>query len=333
MFSFLIIREKSDYMELLVSPLNFLELEDSIFENEELDFISQFTLTKSNSKLAPFYVNNFISKFGIIDIKIINDSKVKMYTIKNRSYQISDKIINDELHNMYGISQMFSLALWFVKDNSVNTDFSLYYNTNNGFSFIVRKNLMVSNSQGIYGSVLFNNSEYNRAIVYMNMLSGILEYEERDFDKYESYNNLNNNLNQNTDSFNRALRYLQIARNESFIPSKIASYISILETLFAISDSNTYKTPERASLFVGNSLEDKQKIFKLTKDAYDVRSSYVHGSDIYRKHNKVLEKISQDLDGIIRKVMLKFFLDHSELNYTGDDSTKVNKYFIDLVLS
>ncbi|WP_144473496.1 HEPN domain-containing protein [Bacillus tropicus] len=240
---------------------------------------------------------------------------------------------NDWIHFYYGSSQIFSLCLWLIKDNSVNVRFGVYHNNQLG-GFPITKNVMVSNSKGRYETKTFQKEDFETATKWFETLSEYYfvatnETEERD---YDDYNNLNSDIDHNTNSFKRALTYLEQSRSTSFLPAKIASYISILETLFVVTDSNTYKTPERTSVFLEGTKEERSINFKIVKDSYDVRSSFVHGSDIYKKHNKRLDAISSDLDNVVRKVLIKFFTDFKHLNYSGDDYKRVNQYFVDLVL-
>jgi hypothetical protein len=199
---------------------------------------------------------------------------------------------NKLLHFTFGFSQMFGLSLWFIKDNSANIPFGLFNDTQLNSGFPMTKNVMVSNAKGKYEIEIFSRDEFEKANEWLNYLSEFYIEDDSTGREYDGYNNLNSDINQNTNSFKRALTYLEQARSTSFLPAKIASYISVLETLFVVADSNTYKTPERTAVFLGGSLDDKKANFEIVKDAYSVRSSYVHGSDIGDKKNKKLDVIS-----------------------------------------
>lgn len=275
------------------------------FNKERIEEGNYF-LARDSSVVGPFKNNEEIESFA--------QSKQKL------------------LHLFFGMSQGFSLSLWFIKDNSVNIPFSLTHNIQIGAGLPLTKNVMISNSKGEYETVVFSKEDFDKAKEWLDYISDFYIQDDTGDREYGEYNNLNLDINHNTNSFRRALTYVEQARNTSFLPAKIAFYISVLETLFVVTDSNTYKTPERTAIFLEGTKEERTNNFKIVKDSYDVRSSFVHGSDIYKKHNKKLNLISSDLDEIVRKVLIKFFTEYQHLNYIGDDYKKVNQYFIDLVL-
>jgi hypothetical protein len=328
-------------MEFYVVPIDHLQSQDS-------DFTFQVKLKEDNlmnfyknNKLNPTILNdNFQYWFGKFNKDRINEGGYFLI----HDFQLTETFKDEEefkrfvesrnklLHFFYGSSQTFCLCLWMVKDNSANIPFGLYHNNQIGGGFPMTKNVMVSNSKGRYESVTFKKEDFERANEWFNVLSDYYIEDETGEKKYDTYNNLNSAINHNTNSFKRALSYVEQARSTSFLPAKIASYISVLETLFVVADSNTYKTPERTAVFLSGSIEDKKGNFEIVKDAYSVRSSYVHGSDIGDKKNKKLDVISSELDDIVRKVLFKFFTFHKDLNYSGNGYKKVNQYFVDLVL-
>ncbi|HDR8493702.1 TPA: hypothetical protein QC448_004797 [Bacillus cereus] len=331
-------------MDHYIIPIDNIQCEDTDFNYE---------VKLKSTSLMHFCSNN------ILDWTILNDAFERWYgrfhteRIKEGNYfilsdpqeNVPELFGNEEeykefmddksnwIHFYYGASQIFSLCLWLIKDNSVNIRFGIYHSNQHG-GFPIMKNVMVSNSKGKYETEIFQKEDFEKANKWLEFLSEYYlvvkkETEERN---YEDYNNLNSDIDHNTNSFKRALTYLEQSRSTSFLPAKIASYISILETLFVVTDSNTYKTPERTSVFLEGTKEERSINFKIVKDSYDVRSSYVHGSDIYKKHNKRLNDISSDLDNIVRKVLIKFFTEFKHLNYSGDDHKRVNQHFVDLVL-
>lgn len=235
------------------------------------------------------------------------------------------------LNIYYNLSHLYLFSLWLIKDNSVNTPFGIYFNPELG-GIPVTNNRIFTNSRGVYENIIFTKEDLERAYKWFEILCGFFVKRGSKNKQYGLYTTFGPEINHNTSSFKRAVSYVEQARNTSFLPAKISFYISVLETVFVVTDSNAYKTPERTSVFLGGDLEERRNLFKIVKNSYDVRSSYVHGSDVYKKHNKRLDEISNDLDNVVRNVLIKIFISHQDLDYEGDDYKRVNQYFIDLLL-
>ncbi|MBG9985273.1 hypothetical protein HZY91_00025 [Facklamia sp. DSM 111018] len=131
----------------------------------------------------------------------------------------------------------------------------------------------------------------------------------------------------NYSSFVKAQQYLTSTRKESFIPAKIANYISVLECLFAVKSNNTHNCAERVSRFIEQG-DSRVDLYKKMKKIYGVRSSYVHGGEI--KHSHDLEEYSVELDEIVRRVFKKFLTEFQSFNYLPNNSKKIDKYFIEV---
>ena len=321
-------------MEFYIVPLdNFQINEDSELQDIKLDNHTAFTISKDNKVIGQSIDTNYLKNLGGLSAKHLLESTCSFSTL-NRDYPVTYNKKNEYLHMLYALNQLFAMGLWIVKDNSVNIPFAVYNNDKSDDSIIVRKNVMVSNSKGRYTLKLFNLEELEYANQWMNIFWDYMPTSESNSTRqYLLYNDLKSDLSQNVSSFERAMLYLQVARSESFLPSKIASYISVLETLFAVNGENTYKTAERAAIFIGKDLEERYNIYNKVSTAYKVRSSYVHGSNIKESLNKTLETISSDIDGIVRLIIVSFFTNYKELNYSKQSGfDDVNSWFIKKVL-
>ncbi|MED3888003.1 hypothetical protein [Priestia aryabhattai] len=328
-------------MEYYIVPVDNIE-----FENNN----NSYLVTMQGNNLMDFCVSNslppsilndnfqfWFGKFHLERIKQGNYFLVQDFHVIEpfKTDEELQKIMNDKnagLHFFYGSALIFSLCLWIIKDNSVSIPLGIYHNNSIGGGFPMTKNVMISNSRGAYNTLVFSKEEFQKANEWLDVLAEYFIEDTVVEREYSDYNNLNSDINHNTNSFKRALTYIEQARSTSFLPAKIAHYISVLETLFVVTDSNTYKTPERTAVFLGGPKEERSNVFKIVKDSYKVRSSYVHGSDIAKKLNKKLDHISSDLDSVLRKVLIKFLTEFKELNYSGNDYTRVDQYFVDLVL-
>ncbi|MEM5621655.1 HEPN domain-containing protein [Bacillus thuringiensis] len=329
-----------------IIPIDFIQCEDEDFSYE---------VKRQGNSLMDFYNKNILPgkiindefqyRFGAFHTNRIKEGSYFLIfdppILESKSFGTEEeyiKFMNDKngfTHYYYGAAQIFSLCLWLIKDNSINIRFGIYHSGYyQGGGLQVIKNGIVSNSKGEHESEIFQKKDFEKANEWFEFLSEyyFTEVDETEARKYNTYNNLSSDVSHNTNSFKRALSYLEQARSTSFLPAKIASYISVLENLFVVSDSNTYKTPERTAVFLGGTKEERSSNFKIVKDSYSVRSSYVHGSNISKRHNNNLPVISDDLDKVVRKVLIKFFTEFKHLNHSGNEHEKVNEYFVDLVL-
>lgn len=298
------------------------------------------TFYKKNILNPVILDDNFQKWFGFYDMKRIKEGYyflVENYSIESiNNFDELEKFSvsrNKLLHSYYGTVQIFSMCLWMVKDNSASIPFGLYNNIELGSGFPMTKNIMISNSKGEYEITQFSKEEFDLASNWFNILSEyfIVEDQGREYDKY---NNLNTNLNHNTNSFKRAVTYIEVARSTSFLPAKIASYISVLETLLAIKGDNTSKAAERSARLIETDSVKRYDIYSKVKEGYDVRSNYVHGSDIGNTLYKKIDQVSVNLDVVVRKVVTKIFTEHKEWDYTGSTgfngaNEKILKFLFD----
>jgi hypothetical protein len=161
-------------------------------------------------------------------------------------------------------------------------------------------------------------------------------------DQSKSLTNMSSYISFETPSFQRAFYYLDVARKTDFLPAKIASYISILESLLAVKGENTHKVAERTAALIEKDVEERYKTFRDMVSIYNIRSDYIHGSEIKHSTQELLPQTSKKLDSIVRRVLIEMFKNHPELNYRNKKDKKnpinknfeeVNEWFNQLVLS
>ncbi|MEH7025270.1 hypothetical protein [Bacillus wiedmannii] len=330
-------------MDYYIIPVDFIECEDTNLSYpikiDDLDFMYFF---KKDILGSPILNDKFQYIFGYSYLERIREGNyliIKEF-VKGDSEKIKhqDGMLNFQnektrkLHVFYEAAHLYLFALWMIKDNSVNTPFGIYINPEFGIGSPAMKKVMFTNSSGKYGDTLFKKDEIKSAHSSFELLCGLFVKHGENNREYSTYNSFGPEIDPNMSSFKRAVNYVEAARSTSFLPAKIAFYISTLETLFVVTDSNSYKTPERTTVFLGGNMEERHAHFRIVRESYDVRSSYVHGSDVYKKHKKRLDEISNDLDTVVRKVLTKFFTECQDLNYSGDDYKRINQHFIDLIL-
>lgn len=238
------------------------------------------------------------------------------------------------LNNIFVECQLFSNALWFIKDNAVLPYLASICSDQNIEPEVLRKNLYYSNSLGNADIVEFSKDELKEAMSWYDILESFTHKKEKvSIDMSKQLTNTSHFISFNTPSFQRAYYYLSNARISDFLPAKIASYISVLETLFAVYGENTHKVSERAALLIGKDSEERVSIYYNVKYCYDIRSWYVHGKQIKDDKRDMFPKYCSIIDDIIRRVFKKMLVEHNELNYTNQKQFEnVDRWFNEYVI-
>lgn len=247
------------------------------------------------------------------------------------------------LYNKLGINvQLLLLAMWFVKDNSVNFRYILPYyevsESNLGFPRAFYHYSIPVFSNGEQKDIEFTSSELKEVGKWCKLIFGFVKSAE--VDKYENGRAVFGTM-PNIPSYQRAINFMLSVRSDWNITSKIAGFISILECILSVKGENTHKVSERVAWFIGKDSEERKKIYKTIKSAYNDRSNYIHGSTIKHDNNskKKRELMIIDLDEIVRRVLKKCFKDYPYLNYGANKRDnlalfeEVDEWFNELVIT
>lgn len=239
--------------------------------------------------------------------------------------------------------EQFLNAFWFIKDNSIFSRQFYLINLDANSVNVNSRNVWYSNSSGMYENTEFSIKEIERIMqlspgISDNLLtsepdSGIERPENIVFGKpipslgkfypYNSFTRLQ-----------RAYQFLMSSRTTSLLPLKISSYMMIFECLFSNDSTEiTHKICERVAFFIGGDKEQKKATYDLVKNAYGVRSKYVHGQQLDKKFStrEQLISLSKSIDDLLRKVFLKILESESANFKLNEAQTKA--YFQDLIFS
>lgn len=234
------------------------------------------------------------------------------------------------------------VAMWFVKDNSVNFKNILPYyedfESNPDFPRAYYNYTIPVLSNAKQRDTEFSSSDLKEVENWYNLIkkfiqnAEIKEYENEE-PIYESYPNI--------PSYHRVINFIMSIRSDWTITSKIAGYVSILECILSVKGENTHKVSERVAWFIGEDSLDRLKIYNTIKSAYNDRSNFIHGSAM--KYDETSrdkrESMVTDLDDLVRKVLKKCFLDYPYLNYGVNKKDKlalsdnVDQWFNELVIT
>lgn len=292
-----------------------------------------------------FLSDNFLDDYFVKQIGEIEVDTLKEYTyIYNflNTDNIPDEFhpvnINGIYSNSIALIEAWLASLWFVKDNSVsrrNIYFIVKDNTEQSVGMSSTSNAN-SNALGTHSQTVFSIEELQEALKWMGLIKPYLERKvikeeklEDGFRKDDSHE-----IYMEDNRFLRALRFIFLARRSSFVPEKITSLISAMETLLSTSNNELkFQVSSRACKILGGNLEEKQNNYDIIREAYDLRSTYVHGGKLvgkYRKENGKLANLATNMDNVMRKLMKELLENYSEL--AEKDSEKLGEWFRDLIL-
>lgn len=289
--------------------------------NHDTDLLNNF-LDKTFSE--------FIGRISVVELK----KKPFFSSVDKVAENIDPQIFNDfEI----GDIQLFLFCLWFVKDNSVNTMTNYTYIPSKTGVVCTRRTTVFSNCSGEYQSEVFSSEELKIAHEYyikVLSFSTNLIIEPNFTSKIEmgliNPGGLNHIIYNSTNKLEKCINYLQIARSNSLLPLKISFYMAVFESLFTTGkDELVHKIGVRVSLYLGGNKEEKMSTYSIIKNAYNVRSEFVHGQSLSNKnkYSEQLKRISFLVDNLLRDILKKILINDSDL-FLGLD---FKKYIEELV--
>ena len=279
-------------------------------------------------------INIYIETYGLQVLKILRDYPYLYFPLDDLQISESDVIKYTFISFLNAVQ--VSRAMWFVKDNSITPNSAITYNgpgvpkkypaSYNGYDV---NYLATGERKDVYFSVeeLNEASKWYKLILDNTIFARVREFKNGgpEFDNIP-----------NLPSFHRALDFLNYARCEKNISSKIALYISILECIFGVKGENTQKVSERAAWFIGTSGNERLDIYETLKNSYRERSNYIHGSMIKQSEQVVRDRkeVVQNLDNIVRNLFKKIMEPkYKFLDYEPKDLEKIDSWFNMLVIS
>lgn len=330
----------------LTAPLKYIDLADF----EELKYRMK---TNEGTILGTVVLNDFAltTKEYSLGVGLIASQEIKsnykmMCSFDKHLLDGNESL--DTLNAFVDELKTFTQALWMVKDHAISIPFSTFYSQDQkqhiGMNF---SGIYTSKSDGEILPTFFDEKDFAEAcywydVIMDNSIKSISKKNEESIEYNGNIINRSVEYFEESTSFERAFSYLQITRESSFIPAKIAFYITILENLLAVKGDNAHKVGERLATLICKPEEDAFKVFKDIKKAYDFRSNFVHGSSIKHANDDHFENIklySLKLDDYVRRAIKKLIADYSFLNYSDNKKddfisfVEANENFVKLVLN
>lgn len=327
----------------LVCSNRYFEIDDSV-KNYQFD---DFIISKDKELLfRQFGEQEFISRVGLNAIPIL-ELYPYFLSILDREYILSTVDVKSEerlSEKKLELLQFFIFCLWFVKDNSANTDQLYTYVRENQIVFSRTRTITFCNAKGEYSNTVFNMDDLNEAKDICFKIHNLRSIEVKRSEEANNIGKTNYNKIQAGDynfiqynsqnRIDRALLFLYLARGNSYLPLKIFFYIGIFESLFTTDNSEvSHKVTERITIYLSGNSDCKLNNFKAIKSAYDVRSKFVHGQLFDRKKIKTKDDLillTEHIDNLTREVLKKIIKTDSSIFLQDDEN--LTKWFNMLVL-
>lgn len=203
-------------------------------------------------------------------------------------------------------------ALWFYSDTSIQLDLIFTQCEQSIDESMLSVMPKLTNATG-------NESMSNMEIEFFPLWhTYILKYLEALNKNGLNPNAVNPN---NTNRIDRAIIFMGEARQSELLYKKISMYIVVLECLFTTENEEvTHKVSERTAYYIATDPENRRAVYSTLKQAYDIRSKYVHGKKI-SLNNEKLADLSVKIDDIVRQVLGKIINKDYDI-FTRDAETK-----------
>lgn len=239
---------------------------------------------------------------------------------QSRAYDL-DNLLDHEAAAVFNTESIRNItSLWFVKDCACAVDSTILVDDFNKRCTVLEPVTTYFDAASSLNTVHFSQAEVELALVYQGKYEAITTEDISIGDRSETIKNNHiggaiNYINFNSlNRIERAYHFIESARQESFLPSKISTYVMLLECLFSTAGENTevsYKIAHRVAAYLEQDNKFRKDIFDQVSKFYSLRSHYVHGQGVkiggstksYSKNQ--ITDFSIEIDSLIRRVFYK----------------------------
>ena len=310
-------------MYLFFTPINYLYVDD--VKNHQIN---------NSSKILYEYFDLIKEFYGQHAKDILSDKLIYYNFFDDNENLVSDETSRINIHDNF--RNLYSFSLWIIKDNSIYNGHSYIFNLNKGYTHGLINSSSIGNSKGEYSYTYYSAEELDEALNYHDKLTNLLgksKVETFPQPKIYDHDVIRPAIFLNYNDFNRLYRSMNFITNARYtlsIIEKISWYVVGLEALFGNDDKGEikFKIQLRTAHFLGQNSLEKTEIKNLVGIAYDLRSSFLHGSSISKKflNREEQAKISNDIDNYLRKIF-QTILNNSELSEIFFDKEKFIQFF------
>ncbi len=282
-------------------------------------YVSNNTARK-RAILAP----DFIHAAGQLEAGYLDLSEAYLYGSLETGTQRTDQM--ETLNSCLAMGQGFITSLWLIKDSSVNLD--------TGFLIVQgQPGEFHSNRRAVHFGAANGDDDVPQEFTRDELKAAGSYFAQRMDEAEHIKGDEQIGPFKGSTRLQRALYWLEAARGQAHLPVRIALYCTCLETMLSTDTFEvTHKVAERTAVFLGTTLEEKLEIFGQVKEAYNGRSSSIHGDVLRHKStSENLRSISVQSDELVRRAMRKV-LENDDLKRTfAADKEQVDAYFAQLI--
>jgi hypothetical protein len=311
---------------------------------QDLDFINtpRFIIHTNPSIRDSFLAEKFKRIIGFKAQQSFETNMFGYQTISIGSEVKEQLEIGDKLkHETYSTAkslETFLFFLWFIKDNSISIDETYSYESITHQVNCKPNHTIFNNCFGEFENIQFSREEIDQTVNILGKYAEVCQAKTTSEQAVDFFLDDNNPQKRDTikssanytfkeNRLHRAISFLTTARSTAHLPYKVSLYMPILESLFSDSSSEiTHKVSERAAFYIGIDKDEKRLIFKTIKEAYDIRSRFLHGQEFNPQKITMnyLKSLSAKIDQIVRKILTKIILEDSNNFLQSDHATFLN---------
>lgn len=326
-----------------IAPLLNCELKESFINNSFISISNEFiNLEKSVSKTFFDYLSKLdlqlLKENPFIILKsedVTKDKNILIQNFEKHIYQFENNLwlLEDAACHVRKI--FIYIEYEKVNNNGNNSYFQELLPTNNYYknskydftNFTILDNVKLKRMDEI--TTLKRNITKNK-----DLKNHITERKKANTNEYINSGSLLFNPYNSQDRISKSFNFIHNARTSSILPERITNYISFFECLFSDSGPEiSHRVSERVALYLANKFDERIMIYNNLREAYDIRSKFIHGDDLNKKNDNTssLKEKSCLLDNYARITLNKILEgDYVVFNKNSKDLTR---FFNELIFN
>lgn len=301
-------------------------------------FCPLFNLTNGRAKISKLLGSDIAFVMGMHFHDSTLSSGAVIYLegdISQTDSELSELNVDQFVH----YATEFLLSLWLVKDHAVDLLPAVLRIAHPNKRTAYRILTFGQNNFDRYGrseTVQFSREEIRNACEYNQDL---IQKLTRSNEKEKASKIPVHAVTNFEKSSSRLLRFLSLLERGRSMPDlgiKLGLFCSCLECLFSKKDTNTevtHRVAEKAAFLLRSNQEERKDIYKRVQQAYDMRSSVLHGGTIKDKDLAKLPEVCSDTDSILRQAFTKIILNPDLLKMFTEDEARLQEFFLELLFS
>lgn len=266
-----------------------------------LRLVGDAFLTNDPAIIAPLISPFFERSAGLLETDALRRAPAVVYAqgeeVTDSSAEAGKRLLGRRLKAV----QNFLTILWLVKDNSINFDLGFLHRTSlptvrESVSSNSRS-VLFTNAAGQFSETRWSPDEVRQARDFqLDLFGDALPPPEPGYAGRVIPGDFNR--------MERALYFLQAARDASDLGNKVAAYVTCFEALFCTDSAEiAHKLGERVACFCGDSPDRRFAIFREMKDAYTIRSKTIHGDSLPPRLSERAQQLTLSLDSLLRQTL------------------------------